>query len=322
MPATSPQRPPPSDEDVTRSEDLALPPGTRVGRFVVEALLGAGAMGVVHRAHDPELGRPVALKCVRPDDPEAERGQERLRREARAMARLCDPNVVRVHDVILHEGRVYIAMELVEGTSLAAWLAEERRGWREIVEAFVQAGRGLAAAHEVGLVHRDFKAENVLRSRRGQVYVTDFGLACPSGSAASAESDVAYREEGGSGERWATSREIAGTPDYMAPEHARGEPADARSDQFSFCVALLEALYGDDSLQSRGLATPKGAARRCDPPSWLRKVLLRGARTLPQERYESMAALLEELSHGGDAPAPRQVRFSDHAVIRAWLGAP
>jgi eukaryotic-like serine/threonine-protein kinase len=315
-----------ADADVTRSDDMGLPTGTHIGRFVVEGLLGMGAMGVVYRASDPELGRPVALKCVRLDQPQVQGAQERLRREARAMAQLSDPNVVAVHDLVVHEGHLYIAMELVEGVSLAAWLGEKSRGWREILEAFVQAGRGLAAAHEVGLVHRDFKPENVLRSRRGRVCVTDFGLACPSGKAGSVESDSASEMESGgehaSGERWVTSREIAGTPDYMAPEQARGEPVDARSDQFSFCVALYEALYGEDPLRCRVPLLPD--PRQPDGvPSWVRKALLRGLRTSPEDRHESMDALLEELVRERDArPMQRTGRFSDPAVVRAWLTAP
>jgi serine/threonine protein kinase len=313
---TSLQRTLPSGADVTRPEDMALAPGTRIGRFVVQGLLGAGAMGVVHLAQDLELGRPVALKCVRPDDPEVERAQERLRREARAMAQLSDPNVVRVHDIVVHEGRVYVAMELIDGVSLAAWLAQKRRSWREVLEAFVQAGRGLAAAHEVGLVHRDFKPENVMRDRRGRVCVTDFGLACPSGPAGNGDrSSTPGHEACGSGDRWVTSREIAGTPDYMAPEQATGEPADPRSDQFSFCVALYEALFGDDPLRIRGLVAPEPSAS--EVPSWVRTVLLRGLRALPAERHESMNALLEELAR--ERRSQREVRFSDPTVIRAWL---
>jgi eukaryotic-like serine/threonine-protein kinase len=314
------------DADVTRSDDVGLPTGTHIGRFVVEGLLGKGAMGVVYRASDPELGRPVALKCVRLDQPQAQGAQERLRREARAMAQLSDSNVVGIHDLVVHEGHLYIAMELVDGMSLAAWLGETSRGWREILEAFVQAGRGLAAAHEVGLVHRDFKPENVLRSRRGRVCVTDFGLACPSGKAGSAESDLASEVETGgehaSGERWVTSREIAGTPDYMSPEQARGEPVDARSDQFSFCVALYEALYGEDPLRCR-VPLPPDPLQPNPVPSWLRKALLRGLRASPEERHESMDALLEELVREQDArPTPRTSQFSDPAVVRAWLTGP
>jgi serine/threonine protein kinase len=311
-----------AEADVTRSEDMGLAPGTRIGRFLVEGLLGVGAMGIVHRAHDPELGRPVALKCVRPDEPEAGSGQDRLRREARAMAQLSDPNVVRVHDLVVHEGDLYIAMELVDGVSLATWLAEKPRAWREVLEAFMQAGRGLAAAHEVGLVHRDFKPENVLRSARGRVCVTDFGLACASGNAAFVQSETACEHDRASGEQLATSREIAGTPAYMAPELTQGAPADARSDQFSFCVALYEALFGEDPLRSRVLMPPD-PRQPCSVPPWVRRALARGLRTEPEERHESMAALLEELAREGDPRrTEREARFTDAGVIRAWLKRP
>lgn len=234
------------------------------------------------------------------------------------MAQLSDPNVVRVHDVVVHEGRVYVAMELLDGGSLAAWLAQGRRTWREILGAFMQAGRGLAAAHEIGLVHRDFKPENVLRSRHGRVCVTDFGLACPSGRVRNAEGNATTGHvASGSGDRWTTSREIAGTPDYMAPEQASGAPADARSDQFSFCVALYEALFGDDPLRACAVVPP-GRESPIDVPLWVSGVLLRGLRALPEERYDSMAALLEELAP--ERRSQREVRFSDPTVIRKWLG--
>ena len=317
--------PPPSpqcalaDADVTRSEDVGLSPGTRVGRFSIEGLLGVGAMGVVHRAHDPELGRQVALKCVRPDEPDGSSGQERLRREARAMAQLSDPNVVRVHELVAHDGHLYIAMELVDGVSLATWLAEKPRSWREVLEAFLQAGRGLAAAHEAGLVHRDFKPENVLRSARGRVCVTDFGLACPSGRAASVHGETARTHDRESGEQLATSREIAGTPAYMAPELTYGAPADARSDQFSFCVALYEALFGEDPLRSR-VSMPPDPRQAGGVPPWVRRALARGLRMAPEERHESMTALLEELGREEDPRGTqREARFTDANVVRAWL---
>ena len=133
----------------------AEPP--KIGRFVLQEALGAGGMGIVYAAHDPDLERRVALKLVRPDAAAAASSQARLLREAKSMARLSHPNVVQIHEVGVWEGRVFIAMELVPGRTLAAWLAAPRRSWREIVAVFVAAGRGLAAAHEVGVVHRDFK---------------------------------------------------------------------------------------------------------------------------------------------------------------------
>ena len=145
----------------------------RIGRFVLEGPIGAGGMGIVYAARDPHLDRRIALKVVKPDAAAELRDQARLLREAQAMARLSHPNVVQIHEVGVWEGRVFIAMELVAGRTLAAWLATSERGWRDVVATYVAAGRGLAA----GIVHRDFKPENVLVGDDGRVRVTDFGLA-------------------------------------------------------------------------------------------------------------------------------------------------
>jgi eukaryotic-like serine/threonine-protein kinase len=274
---------------------VALPPGMQIGRYVVEGPLGVGAMGVVVRALDPELGRSVALKRVRVDVAETEAWQERLRREARAMARLSHPNVVAVYDLVVHDGRTFIAMELIEGVSLRAWLAERKRVWREIVEVFLQAARGLAAAHGVGLVHRDFKPENVLRSRHGRVCVTDFGLARPADLAEGGADGSASDSVTVSGERSKRTSAIVGTPAYMAPEQAQGESADARSDQFSFCVALHEALHGELP-RTRDDALPSDARERGAAPPWVRKILVRGLMPSPDARYPSMDDLIADLA--------------------------
>jgi len=152
---------------------------TQIGRYRVEGQLGSGGVGVVYAAHDPELSRRVAVKLLRPDrlGSDLMGSDARLREEAQAMARLAHPNVATVYDVGEHEGKVYIAMELVEGTSLRDWLAATIRPWREVLSMFFQAGLGLAAAHDVGMVHRDFKPANVLVGRDGRARVVDFGLA-------------------------------------------------------------------------------------------------------------------------------------------------
>src|SRR5262245_61458856 len=194
-----------------------LVPGETIGRYVVDREHARGGMGVVAVAFDPELGRNVALKVLRPDVV----GQvpEHLRDEARAMAKLAHPNVVSVYDVGEAGGRMFIAMELVQGVSLRAWLDQEPRSWRAIVRTLVRAGRGLAAAHHAGLVHRDFKPDNVLCGPEDRVRVTDFGLA-----------------RGGNGAvRMGIGTGMVGTPRYMAPEVWRREPATARSDQWSYC---------------------------------------------------------------------------------------
>ena len=154
-----------------------LSPGAVVGRYVIDATVGSGGMGVVYAAHDPELGRKIALKVLRvgllPGDRFAE---DLLRREAMAMARIAHPNVVGVHDLFVANGTMFVAMELIEGRTLRAWLREARRSWREVLSLMVLAGRGLAAAHAQGVVHRDFKPDNVLVGTSGRVCVLDFGL--------------------------------------------------------------------------------------------------------------------------------------------------
>ncbi len=308
--------------------DLGATPitaGTRVGRYVVRGPLGAGGMGVVYAAHDPDLDRPVALKLLRP---ELNTARTRLIREGQAIARLRHPNLVTVHDIGIHAHELFIAMELVDGTTLGAWMREgpdRRRPWREVLARLVPAGRGLAAAHAAGLIHRDFKPENVLLGTDGRVVVTDFGLAqlgdvepssgeTPRVAAGAATADAT----GGAAEGAATPVTVApltrtgavlGTPAYMSPEQFRGERPDARSDQFSFCVSVYEALYGRRPFDPRDGSTPSltGLASAVtdgrlapltagsDTPRWLRRALARGLRPEPSARWASMEDLLEAL---------------------------
>jgi hypothetical protein len=277
----------------------AEPP--KIGRFVLQEALGAGGMGIVYAAHDPDLERRVALKLVRPDAAAAASSQARLLREAKSMARLSHPNVVQIHEVGVWEGRVFIAMELVPGRTLAAWLAAPGRSWREIVAVFVAAGRGLAAAHEVGVVHRDFKPENVLVGEDGRARVTDFGLArgelgdvTPGDRPASdALADLA-------GAAVTASGAVMGTPAYMAPELFVGGPATAASDQFSFCVALYHALHGVRPFAGADRAELMRsviAARREEParlriPRAIHRALVRGLAPAPADRFKNMHALL------------------------------
>lgn len=195
-----------------------------LGRYVLLARLGAGGMGVVYAAYDPELDRRIAVKVLH-----RARAGEQLREEARAIARLAHPNVIAVHDVGEADGEVFIAMEHVEGVTVRDWLRMSRSPL-EILDVFAQAGRGLAAAHRVGLVHRDIKPSNIILGADGRARVLDFGLA-------QSESDGAERL-------------VAGTPAYMAPEQKRGEVVDARADQYAFCVALAEAL-GERGMSER-----------------------------------------------------------------------
>ena len=233
-----------------REGGARLGAGDRVGRYLIEEAMAEGGMGVVYLAHDPELDRKVAIKLIRrthygPGD-EAENLEDnaRLMREAQAMARLSHPNVVVVHDVGTAGGHVFLAMEYVRGQTLRKWVADQPRSWREIVGAFLSAGRRLAAAHAVGIVHRDFKPDNVLVRDDGRVQVTDFGLARDAGSVEERPSQELARSPSGLlGVSVTVTGDVLGTPLYMAPEQHRRDPTDARTDQFSFAVATYQALF-------------------------------------------------------------------------------
>ena len=250
----------------------ALVRGANVGRYLILGLVGRGGMGEVYAAFDPRLDRKIALKLLRETrgpETSAQAAQERLLREAQAIARLSHPNVVVVHDVgaiddETHGVRVYLAMEFIEGQTLASWLAAAPRSWREICGVFAAAGKGLLAAHEAGLVHRDFKPQNVMVGRDGAVRVTDFGLARDTSDVAEAETttlDLVHSETRPTTDTIALTGTgvLLGTPLYMAPEQFLARPTDARTDQFSFCVALYEALYGERPFPSDSLQTLVGA---------------------------------------------------------------
>ncbi len=196
--------------------------GTRIGRYVVSKCIGAGAMGVVYIARDPDLGRSVAIKLLRAELSVSPEGRARLLREAQAMAQLSHPNVITIHDVGSHEHGVFLAMEYVDGGTLGDWMRTAPRTWRDVLEKFLAAGEGLAAAHEAGLVHRDFKPDNVLVGKDGRVCVTDFGLA----RAASLAEDEDPRESPGERPQhlelsMTRTGTLLGTPAYMAPEQPR-----------------------------------------------------------------------------------------------------
>ena len=279
---------------------------TRIGRFVPLRRLGAGGMGVVYVAYDEQLHREVAVKLLRSAQAEA---RTPLLREARALAQVTHPNIVTIYEVGESNQRIFIAMELIAGVTLRDWLQARERTWSEIVAIFRQAGLGLWAVHQHGLVHRDFKPENVMIGDDGRVRIVDFGLArraaasLPSASAASPESSSAIPADSQS----QSSVGVAGTPLYMAPEQYAASPsADARSDQFGFCVALFEALYGSRpfagstpeelffAMQSGEILEVSRAAR-ARVPDWLHGVVLRGLQQQPEARFPSMAELLEEL---------------------------
>jgi tetratricopeptide (TPR) repeat protein len=277
-----------------RKSDPALTRGTLVGRYVVIDRLGEGGMGVVYAAFDPELNRKVALKLVTSGD------QERILREAQALARLSHPNVVAIYDVGSVQERVFLAMELVEGETLSAWLNARPRTWRDIVAMFRDAGRGLAAAHAAGIVHRDFKPGNVLVGQDGRARVLDFGLARAAGDVPEVEPMARSSSRDILGEDLTETGSVMGTPVYMPPEAFRGQIVDAAGDQFSFCVALYEALYRERPFDGTWLDPKDPPALRPPPasskvPTWLRTVVVRGLAGDIAARYPSMNALLAAL---------------------------
>jgi serine/threonine protein kinase len=282
-----------------------LPKGALIGRYLVTGVLGEGGMGTVYSAYDPDLGRPVAVKLVKFTGEEAESSRARLLHEAQAMARLAHPNVLAVFDAGPFGDELYVAMELVDGPDLFRWLRERPRTRREIFEAFLHAGRGLVAAHQAGMVHRDFKPDNVMVGKDGRVRVTDFGLAHmselpswpeppPAGAGSKAPSTVSQSVSG----------LISGTPAYMAPEQFAGAPVDARTDQFAFCVSLWEALVGERPFEGKDLVTLRDNVIRGNvrparaPPGHpgmsgeLRRLLLRGLSVRPDDRHRDLQVIL------------------------------
>jgi tetratricopeptide (TPR) repeat protein/predicted Ser/Thr protein kinase len=301
----------------------------RIGRYLVLGRLGAGGMGVVYAAFDPELDRKVAIKLIR-GRPDAE-AQARLLREAQAMARLSHPNVVACYDVGTFQGQIFIAMEFVRGETLGAWMKRGPRSWREVLAVFLPAGRGLAAAHDAGLVHRDFKPDNVLVDSEGRARVTDFGLARAADSVelAAAVSRPAMHELEVSGALAAPLTRhgaILGTPAYMAREQHLGLVADARTDQFAFCASLYQALHGQLPFAGRTvleLAENVLEGRIDEPPRarkvplFLQRAVLRGLSREPAQRWPDMHHLLRAL---GRDPARTRRRVVAGGLLLA-LGA-
>src|SRR5262245_55209628 len=274
-------------------------------------------MGVVYKAYDPDLGRLVALKLVRAGA--SRRAATRLEREARAIARLAHPNVVTVYDVGEHGDQIYIVMELIEGLCLREWLIAGPRPQRLILDAFLQAARGLAAAHDAGLVHRDFKPDNVLVGDDGRVRVLDFGLARGARDEDSGDNAPIYprddrdRDVGGldtldAGSDLARSLTptgaAVGTPRYMAPEQHLGDPCDARADQFAWGVALYEALTRRHPIEGDAREMRRAAIEgRVRPisdaagvPDWLAQLVRRTLAVDPAQRYPSMHDVAADLT--------------------------
>ena len=300
--------------------------GVALGRYVVLDTLGAGGMGVVYAAYDPDLNRKVALKVMSPRAAGSTEGQSRMLREAQALARLAHPNVVAVYDVGSVGDRVFLAMELVEGQTLRAWLRAHARSWREIVDAFVAAGKGLVAAHSAGVIHRDFKPGNVLVGNDLRVRVMDFGLA---------RADTDDEQEGHQlarslardvlNEDLTVTGSILGTPLYMPPEAYRGERTGEAGDQFSFCVALYEALYSRPPFDTK--LDPKDDARWLvrDPPrgarvpSWIHALVVRGLARSPDARHPSMQALVDALGRDPSRRNRRVVAVLALAAVAAGV---
>ncbi len=294
---------------------VGLPRGARVGRYVILEGIAAGGMGEVYAAYDPQLDRKVALKLLRPDvakEVGQSEARDRLLREAQVMARLSHRNVVIVHDAgATDEGRIFLAMEFVEGLTLREHLRKKVRPWGEVVELFLEAGRGLAAAHAAGIIHRDFKPNNVLVAKDGRVCVLDFGIARATVVEESEATPRSVPDEVSNPSRRALEVELTvagatmGTPGYMSPEQLRGTPVDARTDQFSFSVALYEALHGARPFRAptlRGLLKEIESGVVPDPPSGssvpprVQEVIRRGLAVKSEARFESMEALLAALA--------------------------
>ena len=300
-------------ERLTPAQDFAAPlDGSgrphELGRYVVMGTLGRGGMGTVFDAFDPTLNRRVALKVLHEEVDQEH--TTRLVREAQALARLSHPNVVQVYEVGEVAGRTFVAMERVEGQTLRQWMRREPRpGWRECIEIFVQVGAGLAAAHEQGLVHRDFKPSNAIIDDKGRARVLDFGLARQGGVVDDAMSTNPRTptppiEPLPLEVPLTTTGVILGTPAYMPLEQMCRRQVDARSDQFSFCVALFEAVYGERPFEGHTtmallVSMAHGEVRPPSPgakiPAALRTALLRGLAMRPEDRWPDMEALLAEL---------------------------
>jgi tetratricopeptide (TPR) repeat protein len=300
---------------VTRGLDR----GAAVDRYLVLAELGRGGMGVVYAAYDPDLDRRIAIKVLRGRSDEGSAGSQRLLREAQALAKLSHPNVIGVYDVGTVGDEVFVAMELVQGGTMREHVAG--KSWREQLEAYVAAGRGLAAAHAAGLVHRDFKPENVLVGPDGRPRVTDFGLVRA----------TAVAGDGGGSTEPEPSRErppqplpldssltaagtVMGTPSYMAPEQMVGEATSAATDQYSFAVALWEALFDAKPYTGKDIAAVRAAIEagrktaydRGEVPVRVVRALERSLALAPADRWPSMDALLAELDAGARPGARRR----------------
>ena len=302
---------PAAPNDVTRDDDVpvkkpTVSSGSRVGRYVIEEAIGAGGMGIVYAATDSELHRRVAIKFLRRSGHGgmSTAGRERLMREARLLASLSHPNVLTVFDVGTHDDNVFIAMELVKGGSLSSWTRRAPRTTDEIIDRMIEAGRGLAAAHAGGVVHRDVKPDNILVGTDGHAKVTDFGLARIDQDLAP---DVDAARAAALSPTLTKTGALMGTPVYMAPEQWTKGAVDPRTDQWAFCATLYELVAGvrpfsvdDSALRTAEIETGRLAepAEGRTVPTWLRKIVERGLRAAPKDRWPSMQIVVDALVRG------------------------
>ena len=307
-------------------DDADIDFGGKLGRYLILDRIGRGGMGVVYAAYDPVLDRRIAVKLLRGGDAEASAGRARMEREAQALARLSHANVITVHDVGERDGHMYIAMELVDGTTLREW--EKGKPWREVLAAYLAAARGLAAAHAAGIVHRDFKPDNVLVGTDGRVRVTDFGLARRAGESTS----EAAPKQSPIGTPSAFSSDLTaagtvmGTLAYMAVEQIDGKTVDERSDQCSWCIAAWEGIYGEQPFVTGSFEARKTAMRTAAPkppakspvPRAVQRALQRGLLPDASARWPSMTELLAVLER---ALSSRKVVIGAAALGAVTAGA-
>ncbi len=307
----------------------AMVAGDVVGRHQIVSVLGAGGMGRVYRAKDPDLNRDVAIKVLHRAPGSGSGGLEhRLMREAQAMAKLSHPNLATVYDVGTVRGEVYIAFEFIDGMTLGKWMREPGRTVAEKLEALRAAGRGLAAAHSAGVIHRDFKPDNVLVAKDGSVKVVDFGLARGVGS------EVKVEPKPGDSDALSVdltlTGSILGTPAYMAPEQHKGMAADERADQFGFAVSAWEALYGERPFRGKtiqmvamaicdGAIAEPAAVAAAQVPAGVQAALRRALAVEPAERFADMNALLAALAGAPVAAAGRKRRLLMVAAAAAVI---
>lgn len=306
-------------------------PSVSLGRYEVIRRIGRGGMGTVFLARDPALGREVAVKVLHSSasdsEPEQVAKRRRLQREATALGQLTHPNVVRVYDVGEERGHTFIAMEYVSGGTLRDWrkYTRPRPDTRSILRTYAKAGRGLAAAHTSGLLHRDFKPDNVLVAFDGGVLVSDFGLVRAAATPAQTLASDEERHE--LSDDVTRTGAVLGTPAYMAPELFAGRAAEAATDQFAFCVSLFEALVGRRPFEGRfppakapwsTFAVAEATSLR-PLPRWVRRLLCRGLQPDPRARHPNMDALLRTLEHGMTTRRRRRMWSLGSAVVGASL---